>query len=241
MIPVINATASHTLPPTIVATAIPGNNTVRVPPANVSPPVSSVEINNNARGNNTQVANPAPAPAQPAYAGNGFSSFISLGGGAPGTLSLNAQTTFFTQLLAQDYSAQAKSFLSEYQSLVAIAQVKYKPSNASLPEPEPSGVFGKLLSDQQQIRSVNQSAGQQLANASVATQAATNTPARATVLLAKTASASSDAAPDTAEADSSEEPQQISAPAPIKPRAIIAYLAAVSRNDVAIKPSPELI
>jgi hypothetical protein len=41
----------------------------------------------------------------------------------------------------------ARSLLTEYEKLVAFSQVKYKPSNASLPEPEPANLFGQLLKE----------------------------------------------------------------------------------------------
>ena len=157
MLPAINVAPTQSPPPVVVATPIPGNNAARVPPDNVPPTVSNVGINNN-NGGGSAAASSANAQTQNTAVTSVFSSFIPNFNGTPTTLSLSAQTTFLTQLLSQDFSAPAKSVLAEYEKLVQVAQVKYAPSNATAPQPEPSSVFGKLIQQQKQIRPVQQTA-----------------------------------------------------------------------------------
>lgn len=185
MLPAINAiTAYIPPPPTIVATVIPGNNTVRVPADNVSPPVSNVQIDNNARGNNVPFANTSSAASTLTLSMPAFSSFTPLFNGTPTTLSLSAQTTFFAQLMSQDNSSLTQGMLSEYERIVAMSQVKYKPSNAMMPEPEPMNLFSQILQQEKTVRVAQQFTEPQAvtspaihqAAAAVSTPASTRTP-----------------------------------------------------------------
>lgn len=141
MLPVVNASAIPAQP-SFVATFIPGNNAVlHVPYDNVAPSVSSVQIQNNARGNSA-----APPPAgQPAVSAAPAPAVSAALATASGSLAAGAGVTFFAQVIGQGASLEAQGMLVQYEKMVALAQVKYKPSNASLPPPEPAGVFGRIL------------------------------------------------------------------------------------------------
>lgn len=220
MLPAVNATTAYTTPPTIVATGIPGNNTLRVPPANVSPPVSSVQISNDARGNNPAIA--ALSGESAAAIAQQFSSFIANFNGTPTTLSMGAQTTFLAQLMSQDASTPARSVLSEYEKMVQLSQVKYKPSNATMPQAEPASLFGKMLQQEQQIA--------QPAQRIISEQAANMGP------VAQISAPRPQTGPQKTQEPQSDEPAapempEIAEHAGLTPRAIAAYLTTVKRND----------
>jgi hypothetical protein len=148
MFPVAVNAAATPAPATLVATSLPENFAQRVPSTNVSPSVSSVQINNNARGNG------AYAPIEN---GAGLSVPVIAASGEVGTSgnptpSASVPAAFLAQLIGQQVPASLQGTLSSvlvaYDQLVANSFVKYKPSNATLPPPPPSGVFGKFLAQE---------------------------------------------------------------------------------------------
>jgi hypothetical protein len=145
MMPLVNTTSSFITPPPLVNTTTPGTTIAHVPYDNIAPSVSSAQVDNNARGNSTPTASPAPAaaPAQPDP--DVPSSFSLALTNASGNFSTAAPATFLAQLMGQDLSPEAKAVLVQYEKLVNIGNVKYKPSNALKPEAEPSNIFGKIL------------------------------------------------------------------------------------------------
>ena len=150
MIPTVNTVS--VIPPatTLVNTSVPGSIALRPPADSVAPSVSSAVIDNNARGNSTVLSSTVPGEAPAADIAEPFSSLLS-GGSADGIAS--AQTNFFAQLIGQGGGEDAHALLVVYEKLVEIAQVRYKPSNADLPAPEPSGVYGRILQqEKQQVR-----------------------------------------------------------------------------------------
>lgn len=228
MTPVINTTPIYTPPPTLVAAVAPGNQTLRAHADNVAETLSNVQINNENKNNNSVVAQTARQLSAPAGANSGFSlsPFIYT---TPTSLSASAQTTFFAQLMSQDGSAQTQGVLAGYEKLVAYGNVKYLPSNAALPEPEPANVFARALQQERQISNVQQATQQQqtaatttvasnanIANVSVPKE--TGTPQRNENNNRTTATAKSTA---TASAPRS--------------AAINAYLAVVARNEATFK------
>lgn len=138
--------ASHTqqfIPtqPTLVATSLPGTNATRPAFDAVAPSVSNTGItpDNKGTGSYTAVLAPAQTPVSP----------MLLSTPMPGSFgtsmaSLNASTMFAAQSLAQDVGS-APALFEQYEELVAASEVKYKPSNATLPEPEIKSVFAKIL------------------------------------------------------------------------------------------------
>ncbi|MDE3060143.1 MAG: hypothetical protein KGJ06_03960 [Pseudomonadota bacterium] len=128
----------------LVNTAMPGTAVVHPPYDNVAPSVSNAAIDNNARGNST----PPPSPDQPsADAPATDAAFTALSSGMAQATGLGAQATFLAQLMVQDGSSVTQRFLVEYQKLLSLSNVKYKPSNAMKPSPEPSSIFGRILHD----------------------------------------------------------------------------------------------
>lgn len=229
MLPAVTAIAPTTPPPIVVATPVPGNYTLRVPPDNVPAPVSNVQIDNNARGGGGSVSGSA-AQTLAGTPASSLSSFIPSFNGTPTTLSLSAETTFIAQLLSQDISTQAKSVLAEYEKLIAIAKVKYKPSNALQPQSEPAGVFGKLVQ-------------QQTNQARVIQQAASEPSAPASVAQALTAPAPKTAVGDTRTAKkpgSDNAPRRLADTPAVPTFTVNAYLATISRNESEKSPSVEL-
>jgi hypothetical protein len=148
MIPVVaNVTASTPAPPSLVTTSLAENFAQHVPPANVSPSVSSVQISNNARGNGSYT--PIDQIAQ-------YSVPVVEGDAATGTAgnisSTKIPATFLAQMIGQDVPPALQGALSNvlasYDQLVANSFVKYKPSNATVPPPPPTGVFGRFLAQE---------------------------------------------------------------------------------------------
>lgn len=151
MLPVSSSVTIPLPSQTLVATPLPDNNTLRVPVDNVAPPVSNAQINNNARGNSSE----ASAQAE----GGSLSVPVSQNSASPifvpsGASSSSANSSFIAQLVSQEVpqnlQSELQGTLAAYEKLAAISYVKYKPSNAALPQAEPTGVFGRLL---QQTRS----------------------------------------------------------------------------------------
>lgn len=130
-------------PVTLVATPLPNSIALRAPYDNVSPSVSSAQLDNNASGNRnylpkenvaqTIVANPSPENFSVNNSPSNSPSYTA-----------NAQTSFLAQLAAGDISPEVRGLFAQYDKLVSYANVKYKPSNAGKPT-EPVSLFKTLL------------------------------------------------------------------------------------------------
>lgn len=147
LLPAVPSTVSY-IPPQapLVNTAMPGSDVARVPYDNVAPTVSNVQIDNNARGNNGY-ASAAPSNASAEAAGNFELGSPAMRSGG----NLGMPTAFLAQLLGQTLSAEidsvTQSLLVEYEKLVFLSNVKYKPSNAFKPPPAPVSIFDTVLRD----------------------------------------------------------------------------------------------
>lgn len=140
-------------PATLVATPLPNSIALRAPYDNVSPSVSSSQLDNNARGNRNYL--PKENVQQTIVANTSVESFSA--GSSQTNLpsySANAQTSFLTQLAAGDISAEVRGLFAQYDKLVSYANVKYKPSNAGKPT-EPISMFKTLLQLEQDYNSHN--------------------------------------------------------------------------------------
>lgn len=233
MLPTISSFNITTPPQTLVATQIPDNNALRVPYDNVEPALSTVQINNNARGNGGAVSLSQPGAqtaSVPTITIGEVPAFLS---GASSGLSASVQATFLAQMLGQDYDGAPteamKSILVEYEKLIAYSYVKYKPSNAMLPPPEPAGLFGKLLQQEKAARAVPQSAAEATARAVQATPVAaiaTSVPAaRPAPTATRTANTTT-----TIQEFVESEPVASASPIATPILAINAYLASASRS-----------
>lgn len=141
MQPVVSSIIPNVITTPLINTAVPGSAIVHMPYDNVAPSVSSAQTDPNARGNSTPPPEEEHAPAAPPP--SPFPNFLS-----NPAVSSSVQATFLAQLISQDASPETTGILVQYEKLVAFSNVKYKPSNAMKPAPEPSGVFGKLLQEE---------------------------------------------------------------------------------------------
>lgn len=152
MIPVINTAVN--IPPAqtvLVATPLPDTNTLRVPFDNVPPSVSNAQINNNARGNGAYAAVESVDYAVPVTS-------ASAPAAAPGQSSIapGIPAAFIAQLVGQQMPVALQGalggVLAEYEKMIVSSFTKYRPSNASLPPPPPSGVYGRILQQERAAR-----------------------------------------------------------------------------------------
>ncbi len=147
MLPLINNIyAPPPSQPALVATPVPDNNTLRVLPTSVAPPVSSAQTDPNASGNNqllipTASSAPAAASAAPAMAGTVTNLSPEVPLGAPATL----LAQMMGQNLPPEVQNSLRGVLNEYEKIIINSYVKYKPSNASLPQAEPASTFNQML------------------------------------------------------------------------------------------------
>lgn len=141
MLPVATSINLNVIQTPLINTAIPGSEVTRVAYDTVAPSVSGAQVDNNTNGNNAAVIASASQPAAEDAVSDSFPNFIRPQNAA------GAQTSFITQLIAQDSSPTAQIILVQYEKLVALSNVKYKPSNALKPSIDPAGSFGKLLHD----------------------------------------------------------------------------------------------
>lgn len=138
---------------TLVATPLPNSIALRPPYDNVSPSVSSSQLDNNARGNrNSSSKENAPQTVIVNSASENFSTITSSTNSPSYTA--NAQTSFLTQLAAGDISAEVRGLFAQYDKLVSFANVKYKPSNAGKPV-DPIAIFKTLLQLEKESASHN--------------------------------------------------------------------------------------
>ncbi len=136
----------------LVNTSVLGSQTTRVLADNVAPSVSNAQVDNNARGNGGAFTS-SPSPAQTAP---DSSAQFNLTASAQNAPSVNTPSAFLAQLLAQSNSSDnsiTQSILVGYEQLVSISNVKYKPSNALKPSDDLSGVFGRILQQEQPAQS----------------------------------------------------------------------------------------
>jgi hypothetical protein len=143
MLPVANS-AYTTVAPVIVANQVPANT--RLLQNTIAPSVSS-----------TQIYDHSPS-SQAVTSGGGSASGLLVsftnGGGTPAASSgaqLSSSSSFLTQLISQDAGSEAGGFLQAYEQLVQYSSVKYKPSNADLPQPKPTGTQA-IIEQQAQIQ-----------------------------------------------------------------------------------------
>lgn len=129
--------------------------------------------------------------------------------------------------MSQDNSAQAQGLLEGYEQIVAYGNVKYLPSNASLPEPEPANVFGRILQQERQAATAQIVNNTQQA---AATKENINTHI-ATVSAPKEAASPSRS--DIPERPAANTVKSNPAPRTASAVAIHAYLAVAARNDAA--------
>jgi len=145
--------ASHTqvVVPTqvsLVATPMPGTTVLRVLPDAVVPSLPDASLGPDYKGTGGYAGTasaPAPAPASP----SGFLSVLIPSHFSTSSASLSASAMFATQLLSQGAQGGGEGYLIEYEALVAASQVKYKPSDATMPQPPSGGLFAKLLAETQ--------------------------------------------------------------------------------------------
>lgn len=135
----------------LVATTLPGTSVLRAPLDAISPMVPDPKIGPDAKGNGIYTARPA---AQAVSAPSTLSplSFLVPASFSTNSASLSVNTMFAAQSLAQEGSV-ANEYLPVYEELAAASQVKYKPSDATLPEPAPNNLFAKMLAEEQQVAS----------------------------------------------------------------------------------------
>lgn len=154
-----------------VATPLPGTEALRVLPDAVAPTMSDAALGPDYKGNGGYVSPTAPA-AMPA-ASTTLSTLIPTSfSTASATLSASAMVA--TQFLSQN-SPAGDAFFAVYEELVAASQVKYKPSNATAPEPAPNNLFAKMLADTQTQNNTRVVVQAQLAPKEAATHAAPTT------------------------------------------------------------------
>src|SRR5688500_7077465 len=151
MLPAVTSNVVYTPPQQapLVNTVILGSEVTRVPSDNVPPSVSNAQVDNNARGNGTFAAG-IPPPDTPETSADIV--FNPAPGGRPAP-TVNLPTAFLAQLLGQSLPAEiggsTQTLLIEYEKLIALSNVKYKPSNAFKPPPLPASIFGAILQQEQ--------------------------------------------------------------------------------------------
>lgn len=138
---------------TLVATPLPNSIALRAPYDNVSPSVSSSQLDNNARGNRNSL--PKENASQTVIVNSSAENFSASSSQTNSTsYTANAQTSFLTQLAAGDISAEVRGLFAQYDKLVSYANVKYKPSNAGKPV-DPIAIFKTLLQLEKESASHN--------------------------------------------------------------------------------------
>lgn len=144
MLPIAVVNNYNPVPVSLAGATLPGSVVAHVPYDNVAPSISSAEVNNNASPN-SEMATSDQAAAIQADANDGEQTSSAAANNAAQNQSGGAQATFIAQLISQDISPPAQTILVQYEKLVAISNVKYKPSNASKPAAAPSSAFGQIL------------------------------------------------------------------------------------------------
>ena len=156
MLPIVPTINTYTLPPPIVNTAIPGTAITHVPYDNVAPSVSNAQVDNNARGNSTPPPSPADQPASTPQDTVDTATFSNAPNSTSNSLNIGAQASFIAQLAGQDVSPETQGVLLQYEKLVTISNVKYKPSNALKPISEPANQFGRIIQSERSVPKIVQ-------------------------------------------------------------------------------------
>ena len=144
MLPVI-ANIPVVLPtqPTLVATPMPNAAAVRAPYDAVAPSVSNPAVGDNKQGN-ASVASAAQVAVSAAVSADVPLSVPIPASFSTNSASLSAGAMYATQDMAQN-SDDAPVFLQAYEKMVALSEVKFKPSNAGVPEAQPADVFSRVM------------------------------------------------------------------------------------------------
>lgn len=223
MLPVVANVNPYALQTPIVNTVTPGTTLVHVPYDNVAPSVSSATIDTNARGNSNAlvVASEAAPEATPPTP---FSNVLQ---NSQGPQNIGAQATFLAQLIGQDSSPETTGILIQYEKLAVMANVKYKPSYAFKPPPEPAGVFGRILQSEKVEARPEPQAQQAAAPTQAATANASNNAPVAAVQPRPALQKSTRSAGDIAKAAN----VQTTAARTATPHIISAYAASAARVD----------
>lgn len=157
MMPVISNTQIP-LPTQVsfIATPMPATQTLRVAPHAVSPSGFDVAITPDHKGTGGYAPAAATNTLTTSIAPATLSTLIPASF-STSTASLSANAMFATQLLSQDAQG-AGELLATYEALAEASQVKYKPSNATLPEPAPNNLFARMMAEtqNQNVRIVTQ-------------------------------------------------------------------------------------
>jgi len=144
MIPSVTSAPIYIPPTPVIGTTVPDSTVTHLPPDNVPPSFSSVQVNNNARGNSTPTPQDEITPDEVAAQSDAAPIVSSQSLTQPGGQVASAQATFLTQLVAQD-DPQSQTILVQYEKLVAYSNVKYKPSNALGPQIAPASLFSNII------------------------------------------------------------------------------------------------
>lgn len=196
----------------------------------VSPTFSIVQVADNARGNTTIVANTQGeeqnAPEKQLPSNN--RPIINRAGGLGGTIN------FLAQLIGQEASSSSRTVLVQYEKLVNLSTVKYKPSDAFKPQAQPNDVFSKIVIQQ---RSEQKSITTKAASNNVAAQVSQQANTQNTTVQAATNSRAARAQPTIEEDMKAEEQainaiistQPVSANTAIRPIVLSAYISSASR------------
>ncbi|NBX03485.1 MAG: hypothetical protein EBR02_05410 [Alphaproteobacteria bacterium] len=190
-------------------------------------------MHNNARGNNTQVAISPPETPDTAAPSQNFASYFS-NNSADGIAT--AQTNFFAQLIGQGGGQDARALLVVYEKLVQLSEVRYKPSDAGVPEPEPAGVFGKLVQQEKAVarepqRTLPQAPSQPASDAPALTASTLALPVIKLTRDTRSGSIVISVADDVSEATYNNDYAAVLPQQPAKlPEASGAYVAAIARN-----------
>jgi hypothetical protein len=152
MINALTTTPSISLPTTpqgmvasVIATAQPA--LARQTAASISSTVNDADVRNERRNGGARIAlSAAPEFSSPATAGDVVVAPFNASGRIMGVPSL-----FLAQVLAQD-DAGVEGVLEFYEALMALSEVKYKPSNAAKPQtPSPTIAFLQSLGMAEQL------------------------------------------------------------------------------------------
>jgi hypothetical protein len=127
----------------LVATPLPNAQTLRVPYDNVTPTVSNPKLENNASGNRTQPSKSEAPPPAPVVAAQPAEGDVAVARNTNPPY-LQTPTGFLVQLASSDASPEAQGLLGQYEKLVNLGNVKYKPSGAGKPS-APTGLFNLFL------------------------------------------------------------------------------------------------
>lgn len=220
MTPITSTIVYTPPPPTFVATYIPGNSgAVRAPADAVAPSVSNAEIHNDTKGSTPLPGNTQNAPVQLPVSGGAFVPSIS---NSSTSLSASAQMTFMAQMIGQDSSPVTRHIMVEYEKMMTLSQVKYKPSNAGLPQQnDPADVFQKMLAQEKTVLANQLRHGEPVRAAQVASEG--------TVMTAAAKTTRHSDAPGTRAVKSTARADARKAFA-VAPHALHAYAAVARRN-----------